>query len=179
MSELKENYCKYEPALLASKACFEKSDGDDTYMDYACYNAQMAVEFVLKDMLHKKGITPPSTHEVSRLIKVLRSAHVDLPEFSRILGMANIIEKWNTLGRYYTGVCTNVAALKSVWELVESLSKVDVTAVVEVRTPSTVFYEYCSKLGITDLDTERERLFKLYGSRDFTEVMKRVEEDLL
>jgi len=53
----------------------------DTYLSGAVYHCQQAAEKALKALLCFRGVIPPKTHDILRLIEILRP-HIDLSDFT-------------------------------------------------------------------------------------------------
>jgi HEPN domain-containing protein len=58
----------------------EKGQGKDIMLEDLCFNAQQAVEKALKAICLCKGHEFPKTHSITRLIDIVESAGVEIPE---------------------------------------------------------------------------------------------------
>jgi HEPN domain-containing protein len=75
----------------------EKGQGKDIMLEDLCFNAQQAAEKALKAVCLYKGQDFPKTHSITRLIDILESTGVEVPEQIQI---ADILTQYAIQTRY-------------------------------------------------------------------------------
>lgn len=102
--------------LEISQNCLKHITEDDAYMDMACFNAQQALELLLKHIIECNGIQAPKTHDIDDLIIYAETAGFKYSRVDELKGIADTISKWETKSRYGSGIVTTKEKLNKVYK---------------------------------------------------------------
>ena len=111
---------------------------EDAYFDIACYDAQQAIEFILKDILKVSGVTfeqeeydgttllanKKEGHDILyiwELVKEKTSFTFDKQDDLELL--ASTITAWETLGRYKTGIKTKEDTVRRIMNIYKNIKE--------------------------------------------------------
>lgn len=114
----------YERAIVSmeiAKTLYAKSDGDDAYMDAACFQTQQAVEFILKAALIDRGIEYPKTHDIEGLNSLLTGSGFTYPMSDTVNDLSTTLTTWEAGSRYGQGIRTGVTTMRKVKESFDSI----------------------------------------------------------
>lgn len=97
-----------------SIAMFEQSKNalcrvgeDDAYLDVACFEAQQAIEFLIKAILLEHGIAYDKTHDIGYLLSLLRQTKFVFDKIEALELLSDTITNWEEGSRYGKGVRTS------------------------------------------------------------------------
>jgi HEPN domain-containing protein len=106
---------------------------DDAFFDIACYNAQQALEFILKAILLEYNVEFPTKgnegHNILALTElVIEKTPFRFDKYEELEMIATTITMWETKSRYQTGIRTKEDTVRRVLniyrEIDEEFSKI-------------------------------------------------------
>lgn len=97
------------------------SKGYDSTLDKACFDAQQALEFLLKAILLNYNILFERTHDITYLAELLDRTDLRFAEAEELQLLAATITSWEEKGRYYEGVRTKKETVERVYRIMDSL----------------------------------------------------------
>ena len=115
-------------ALLNLESAKQNSSLEDAFFDIACFDAQQALEFILKAILMENNIEYQTAgkngHDILYLSDlVLEETDFVFEKSEDLTLLATTITSWEEKGRYYTGIKTKEETVRRVLNIYESISK--------------------------------------------------------
>ena len=99
---------------------------EEAYFDIACFNAQQAIEFLIKSILLEYHIpyefSGNKGHDILYLTTIMtESIDIDFDKKEELFLIAATITSWEQKGRYYDGIKTKETTVKRVLNIYKSL----------------------------------------------------------
>ena len=116
----------YEKYITWKKYSIEElndSQGYDSALDKACFDAQQALEFLMKAILLEYGVPFDKTHDISYLSDLLEKTGITFDEKEALDTLASTITSWEEKGRYYEGIKTKKETVKRVYRIMDALNE--------------------------------------------------------
>lgn len=120
MSTMYEKYMTWKKYSIQE---LNDSRGYDSILDKACFDAQQALEFLMKAILLEYGITFDKTHDISYLAELLEKTGITFDEKEELDTLAATITSWEEKGRYYEGIKTKKETVKRVYKIMDALNE--------------------------------------------------------
>ena len=120
MSTMYEKYMTWKKYSIQE---LNDSRGYDSILDKACFDAQQALEFLMKAILIEYGITVDKTHDISYLAELLEKTGITFDEKEELDTLAATITSWEEKGRYYEGIKTKKETVKRVYKIMDALNE--------------------------------------------------------
>jgi len=92
---------------------FEICNGEE-WLDSACYDAQQAIEFLLKGILLEHGVMFEKTHDIMYLISLIDETRFCFSKRDDLIMLASTITSWEEGSRYGKGVRTSVNTVRRI-----------------------------------------------------------------
>lgn len=83
--------------LDTAKYHWSKVSYDDIYLNNTCFDLQQCIEFALKYILEMSGISYPRTHDIGKLIELLRTRSAVI---AKIYAHHSEYTRWEVSARY-------------------------------------------------------------------------------
>jgi HEPN domain-containing protein len=101
---------------------------DDAFFDVACFNAQQAVEFMIKAVLLEYAIPFESSGNQGHDILYLSDLVLDSTPFrfekqADLTKLASTITEWETRGRYFSGIRTKEQTVRRVLNIYKDMEQ--------------------------------------------------------
>lgn len=109
--------------LEQSKTALSKVGEDDAFLDVACFEAQQAVEFLLKAVLLDNGIAYDKSHDIRYLLSLLDDTDFTFDKYDALDLLADTITDWEEHSRYGKGVRTSVQTVQRVHNIYKSINE--------------------------------------------------------
>lgn len=77
-----------------SKNALGRVGEDDAYLDVACFEAQQAIEFLIKAILLEYGIAYNKSHDISYLLTLLRQTDFKFDKIDSLDLLSDTITDW-------------------------------------------------------------------------------------
>lgn len=120
-------FSRSEVALEISKDLSKKITLDNSYLDWACFNAHQSLELLLKHIIEIGGLQSPRTHAIDDLIVFCKEAGFTYSRFDELNNLAYEINRWETTTRYGKGVKTTINKLNVVYEHISKIKEEFIT----------------------------------------------------
>lgn len=114
-------YDRYKVRLRHSKDSLSRAGFDDAELDTAAFDAQQALEFLIKYILDCKNIEYKKTHDIGVILRLLLSTGFDFDLKDKALLIASDITKWESESRYGSGVATVKMTIEECYDIIESI----------------------------------------------------------
>lgn len=108
--------------LEQSKTALSKVGEDDAFLDVACFEAQQAIEFLLKAVLLDNGIAYDKSHDIRYLLSLLEDTTFNFDKYDALDLLADTISDWEEHSRYGKGVRTSVQTVQRVHNIYKSIN---------------------------------------------------------
>lgn len=92
---------------------FEICNGEE-WLDSACFDAQQAIEFLLKGILLEYGIAFDKSHSIDYLVSLLDETSFAFTKHDDLILLASTITSWEEGSRYGQGIRTSVNTVKRI-----------------------------------------------------------------
>jgi HEPN domain-containing protein len=99
---------------------FEICNGGE-WLDSACYDAQQAIEFLIKGILLNNGIYFDKTHDIVYLNSLLEENDIVFPKQQDLNSLASTIISWEDSIKYGTGIKTTVNTVRRIYNIYNDL----------------------------------------------------------
>ena len=120
-------FSRSEVALEISKDLSKKITLDNSYLDWACFNAHQSLELLLKYIIETGGLQSPKTHAINDLIIFCKETGFTYSRFNELNNLAYDINKWETKTRCGEGVKVNIDELNIVYEHISKIKEEFIT----------------------------------------------------
>lgn len=110
-------------AMERSKDGLNKIQKDSTYLDFACFDAQRALEFFIKGILLEHSKEKLNTHNIAELFQNLKSTGVTFEREDDLESLADTITAWGTTDLYKSDTHATVQLVQAVHDIFFSLRK--------------------------------------------------------
>lgn len=107
--------------------CIGKVSSDTAYLDLACFDAQQALEFLMKHILIEHGVPFKKTHNIRYLLDLLNSIEFDFDLKDDLFSIADTITNWEEASRYGSGVRTTVNTINRAKKIFDSMQRAYLT----------------------------------------------------
>lgn len=119
MSDL---YGRFMVSYEKSIMMLAKIDKDDAYLDSACFDAQQALEFLMKHILNHRDVPFKKTHDILYLYDLLAESGFTFECSNELLLLASTITSWEEGSRYKDGVHTTKLTVNRVYKIIDSIN---------------------------------------------------------
>jgi HEPN domain-containing protein len=99
---------------------FEICNGAE-WLDSACYDAQQAVEFLIKGILLNNGIYFDKTHDIAYLNSLLEENDIIFSKQQDLCALAGTITSWEESFKYGTKIKTTVNTVRRIYNIYNDL----------------------------------------------------------
>lgn len=99
---------------------FEICNGEE-WLDSACFDAQQAIEFLLKGILLEYGIVFEKTHDVNYLVSLLDDTDFHFEKHNDLIMLSSTITSWEEGSRYGKGIRTSVNTVRRIHNIYEDI----------------------------------------------------------
>lgn len=116
-------YSRSIAMLEQSVNALHKVGEDDAFLDVACFEAQQAIEFLLKAVLLDNGIAYDKSHDIRYLLSLLEKTSFTFDKYEALDMLADTITDWEEHSRYGKGVRTSVQTVQRVHNIYNSINE--------------------------------------------------------
>lgn len=116
-------YSRSIAMLEQSENALHKVGEDDAFLDVACFEAQQAIEFLLKAVLLDNGIAYDKSHDIRYLLSLLEKTSFTFDKYEALDMLADTITDWEEHSRYGKGVRTSVQTVQRVHNIYNSINE--------------------------------------------------------
>lgn len=116
-------YSRSVAMLQQSKNALTKVSEDDAYLDVACFEAQQAIEFLMKAILLENGIPYDKSHDIRYLLSLIESVNFKFDKQESLDLLSDTITDWEEGSRYGRGVRTTVQTVQRVHNIYKSMNE--------------------------------------------------------
>lgn len=109
--------------LEQSKTALSRVGEDDAFLDVACFEAQQAIEFLLKAVLLDNGIPYDKSHDIRYLLSLLDATDFSFDKYDTLDLLADTITDWEEHSRYGKGIRTSVQTVQRVHNIYKSINE--------------------------------------------------------
>ena len=109
--------------LEQSKLALSKVSIDDAYLDVACFEAQQAIEFLMKAILIDNGIPYNKSHDIRYLLDLLDNTSFGFEKYEALDLIADTVTDWEEHSRYGKGIKTSVQTVQRVHNIYKSMNE--------------------------------------------------------
>ena len=109
--------------LEQSKLALNKVSIDDAYLDVACFEAQQAIEFLMKAILIDNGIPYNKSHDIRYLVDLLDNTAFGFEKHEALDLIADTVTDWEEHSRYGKGIKTSVQTVQRVHNIYKSMNE--------------------------------------------------------
>lgn len=109
--------------LEQSKTALGNVAIDDAYLDVACFEAQQAIEFILKAILLDYGIKYDKSHDVRYLLGLVVETGFTFDKMDALDILADTVTSWEEKSRYGKGIKTQVQTVQRVHNIYKSINE--------------------------------------------------------
>lgn len=106
-----------------SKNALSKVALDDAYLDVACFDAQQAIEFLMKAILVDNGIIYNKSHDIRYLLELLDNIPFTFEKYEALDLIADTVTDWEEHSRYGKGIKTSVQTVQRVHNIYKSMNE--------------------------------------------------------
>ena len=106
-----------------SRNALNKVADDDAYLDVACFEAQQALEFLMKAILIEYGTPYNRTHDIRYLFKLISEAGFNFEKEDSLELLSDTITNWEEGSRYGKGVRVSVQTVLRVHNIYLSMNE--------------------------------------------------------
>ncbi len=106
-----------------SKNALAKVSEDDAYLDVACFEAQQAIEFLMKGILLEYGIAYNKSHDIRYLLSLVNEAGFEFEKQDALELLSDTITDWEEGSRYGKGVRTTVQTVQRVHNIYKEMNE--------------------------------------------------------
>jgi len=99
--------------LEQSKNALKMVTQDDAYLDVACFEAQQALEFLMKAILLENGIVYNKSHDIRYLFSLLEEIKFSFDKQEALDLLADTITDWEAGSRYGKGTEIMISEINS------------------------------------------------------------------
>lgn len=99
---------------------FEICNGEE-WLDSACFDAQQAIEFLLKGILLEYGIVFEKSHDINYLVSLLDDSGFEFAKHDDLLILSSTITSWEEGSRYGKGIRTSVNTVKRIHNIYDDI----------------------------------------------------------
>lgn len=116
-------YSRSVAMLEQSKDALKKITEDDAYLDIACFEAQQALEFLMKAILLENGIAYSKSHDIRYLLSLLEEIRFSFASQEALELLSDTITDWEEGSRYGKGVRTTAQTVRRVHNIYKSMNE--------------------------------------------------------
>jgi HEPN domain-containing protein len=109
--------------LQQSKNALARVAEDEAFLDVACFEAQQAIEFLIKAILLENGIAYSKSHDIRYLLSLLEKVDFTFEKKDSLDLLSDTITDWEENSRYGKGVRTTVQTVQRVHNIYESMNE--------------------------------------------------------
>ena len=109
--------------LQQSKNALTKTADDDAYLDVACFEAQQAIEFLMKAILLENGVPYDRTHDIGYLLSLMKDIDFKFDKQDVLELLSDTITDWEEGSRYGKGVRTTVQTVQRVHNIYKNMNE--------------------------------------------------------
>ena len=109
--------------LEQSQNAIERVASDDAYLDAACFEAQQAIEFLIKAILLEHGVAYSKSHDIRYLMSLLDETGFSFEKHDSLDLLADTITDWEESSRYGKGIRTTVQTVRRVHNIYKSMNE--------------------------------------------------------
>ena len=102
---------------------YEICNGEE-WLDSACFDAQQAIEFLLKGILLECGVSFEKTHDVNYLVSLLDDTNFRFSKHDDLIMLSSTITSWEEGSRYGKGIRTSINTVKRIHNIYEDILNV-------------------------------------------------------
>lgn len=99
-----------------------KAADDDAYLDVACFEAQQAIEFLIKAILLENGVEYTKSHDIRYLLSMLESINFTFEKIDALDLLSDTITDWEEGSRYGKGVRTTIQTVQRVHNIYKNMN---------------------------------------------------------
>lgn len=115
-------YSRSVVMLQQSKNALMKAADDDAYLDVACFEAQQAIEFLIKAILLENGVEYTKSHDIRYLLSMLESINFTFEKIDALDLLSDTITDWEEGSRYGKGVRTTIQTVQRVHNIYKNMN---------------------------------------------------------
>lgn len=116
-------YSRSMVMLQQSKNALERIMEDEAFLDVACFEAQQAVEFLMKAILLEHGVVYGKSHDIRYLLSLLDDIDFQFEKKDALDLLADTITDWEEHSRYGKGVRTTAQTVRRVHNIYFSMNE--------------------------------------------------------
>jgi HEPN domain-containing protein len=109
--------------LQQSKNALTRAQEDEAFLDVACFEAQQAIEFLIKAILLENGVAYSKSHDIRYLLSHLEEINFVFEKMDSLNLLSDTITDWEESSRYGKGVRTTVQTVQRVHNIYESMNE--------------------------------------------------------
>jgi HEPN domain-containing protein len=109
--------------LQQSKNALTRAQEDEAFLDVACFEAQQAIEFLIKAILMENGVAYSKSHDIRYLLSHLEEINFVFEKMDSLNLLSDTITDWEESSRYGKGVRTTVQTVQRVHNIYESMNE--------------------------------------------------------
>lgn len=103
--------------------CIGKISTNTAYLDLACFDAQQALEFLMKHILIEHGVQFKKTHNIGYLLDLLNSIGFNFDLKEDLSSIVDTITNWEQTSQYGSGVRTTINTVNRVKKIFDSMQQ--------------------------------------------------------
>lgn len=103
--------------------CIGKISANTAYLDLACFDAQQALEFLMKHILIEHGVQVKKTHNIGYLLDLLNSIGFNFDLKEDLSSIADTITNWEQTSQHGLGVRTTINTVNRVKKIFDSMQQ--------------------------------------------------------
>lgn len=116
-------YSRSVAMLQQSKNALTRAQEDEAFLDVACFEAQQAIEFLIKAILMENGVAYSKSHDIRYLLLHLEEINFVFEKMDSLNLLSDTITDWEESSRYGKGVRTTVQTVQRVHNIYESMNE--------------------------------------------------------
>ena len=116
-------YSRSVVMLNQSQTALSRVSDDEAYLDAACFEAQQAIEFLMKAILLENGVVYNKSHDIRYLLSLLDSVDFQFEKHDSLELLSDTITDWEEGSRYGKGVRTSIQTVKRVHNIYNSMNQ--------------------------------------------------------
>lgn len=121
-------YSRSVAMLKQSVNALNNVSSDEAFLDVACFEAQQAIEFLIKAILFENGIAYSKSHDIRYLLSLLEEIHFTFEKMDALDLLADTITDWEESSRYGKGVRTTVQTVQRIHNIYQSMNDAFLTS---------------------------------------------------